>query len=201
MSGKKISDIELHAFIDGELEADQLPEIKAAIEADSALAERIEAFRADKEMLRRIYAPLAHRPIPREWVALARRPNIQVRTTMSWRMVGSIAAVMILTLAGTFAYWQMQAPNAGEIVQTALDARGSALLAASTIAVRQGANIHQYDAVLSTALALDVKAPDMTRLGYQLAEIRLYRGSRDGGAGIVLSRSYRPALYALFAPL
>src|SRR6202049_835835 len=167
---REISDIEMHAFIDGALDADQLAKIKAAIEADPVLERRTAAFRADKDMLRRVYAPLINRPVPKEWHALVHRPKVPAHATMSWRLVGSIAAVLILAGVGTLTYRQLQPANTGEIVQTALDARANLAPAERVVPIKPGTDVHQYDGILSAAVALNVKVPDLTRLGYQLAE-------------------------------
>ena len=46
-----IADLDLHAFIDGELDAEHAVAFEARMKADPALAERVAAYRADKEML------------------------------------------------------------------------------------------------------------------------------------------------------
>ena len=47
-----IRDEDLHAFLDGALDAAQARVVAAAIEADPALAARLAGFRADKAMLK-----------------------------------------------------------------------------------------------------------------------------------------------------
>jgi len=194
---KEIGDIEIHAFIDGALDADRLPEIKARIEADPALAQRTAEFRADKEMLKRVYAPLLDRPIPQEWLALVHVPTVPSWTAMSRRLVGSIAAVFLIAV-GTFGYWELRPINRGEIVQTALDARANVAQAERVVSIRPGANADEYDGILSAAVALNVKVPDLARLGYQLAEIRLYRDSTNSGAAELFYVDTNKQLFTLY---
>ena len=186
----EIADLELHAFIDGELEAARFNEIEAMIEADPALADRIAAFRSDKEMLKRVYGPLIDRPIPKEWLALANGAPAPTRPSLSWRLIGSVAAAVALALIGAIGYWELRPQPASEVVQAALDARGAQ--AEKIIAIEAGADTRRYDSVLSSAVALNVKVPDLTRMGYRLTGILLYPNSpaaaellyRDGNNGV-----------------
>jgi len=192
----QISDIELHAFIDGALDAARLRAVEAMIAADPALAERIAAFRSDKEMLKRLYGPLGDRPIPKEWLALAH--GSKARPAMSWRLVGAIAATVILAVTGMLTYRGMQPSRTSEIVQAALDARGSVVHAERVIPVGGSTGTAQYDKVLSATVALHVRVPDLKRMGYQLAGIRLYPNSSGGGAAELRYRDNNNRLFTLF---
>jgi anti-sigma factor RsiW len=192
MSGA-VNETDLHAYIDGALDAVRAREIETQIAADPALARRVAQFRADKDMLKRVYAPLAERPLPDKWLemALASKPPPQGK--IAWRMVGTIAATIVLFAAVTFAYWQSRPSQPSEIVQAALDARVHD--DGKFIAVSADANAQQYAAMLSTTIASHVKVPDLERMGYRLASIRLYsQASGDGSAEL----SYRDRENRLF---
>lgn len=191
MSGT-IDDIELHAFVDGALDFARTAEVGAIIEADPTLAARAAAFRSDRAMLKRVYAPLAAQPVPQEWLALihgAKRPP-----TTSWRLVGSIAAALAIGIVGTIMVQRLQPAGSGEIVQAALEARATPGAAEKTIAVHAPADAHLYDAALRTAVALPVKVPDMGKLGYQLIEIRVY----ERNAAELLYRGRNNELFTLY---
>src|SRR6185437_11352637 len=47
----EISDLEIHAYVDGELDASRARDIEGAASADSILAARIAGYRADKALL------------------------------------------------------------------------------------------------------------------------------------------------------
>ena len=179
MSGiDDISDIDLHAYIDGVLDLSRVSVVEARLAADPALAARIAAFRADKARLKEVYSSLGTAPVPPEWImqAQAYRP----RPAVSLRMVGAIAAILVIMLAGAIA-WRSAIPvHSGGIVEAALDARRSDA-ADRTIAVANASEAHHYDRLLSETVAVRVKVPDMQRMGYRLAGIRLY-GSGDGRA-------------------
>jgi len=191
-----IDETELHAFVDGALDAKRFAEVSAIIESDSELAARVAGFRADKDMLKRVYSQLGARPVPQEWIALAR--EAKPRRTISWRLVGSVAAAIVIGIVGTLVLQSLRPSGNGEIVQVALEARATTIPAEKAIAVEKAAGIHRYDAALSAAIALPVKVPDMARLGYHLVGIRLYPRSARGGAAELLYRGARNELFTLY---
>jgi anti-sigma factor RsiW len=191
-----IDDIELHAFVDGALDAARFAEVGAAIEADPMLAARAAAFRADKALLKRVYAPIAAQPVPQEWLTLIR--NAKRPPSTSWRLVGSIAAALVIGVVGTLMVERLRPATSGEIVQAALDARAMPGTAEKAIAVGSSADAHLYDAALRTAVALPVKVPDMSRLGYQLIAIRFYGRSAESAAAELLYRGKNNALFTLY---
>jgi len=190
-----IDDIELHAFVDGALDAARFAEVGAVIEADPVLAARAAAFRADKAMLKRVYAPIAAQPVPQEW--LTRIHNAKRPPSISWRLVGSIAAALVIGVVGTLTFERLRPATSGEIVQAALDARATPGTAEKAIAVAS-ANTHLYDAALRTAVALPVKVPDMSKMGYQLIGIRFYGTSAENSAAELLYRGKNGELFTLY---
>jgi anti-sigma factor RsiW len=187
MSERSYNTIDLGALLDGELTADRRAELEAQIKSNPVASARLAALRADKEMLRRIYEPVAKRPIPREWLAIANgaRPKA---SKMSWRMVGSIAAAMLVVVLATTSYIEMRPPAAGDavadgrpnitgpekVVQEALDARHDVTRADKVVAVENSAEVDRYTAVLRSAVGFSAKVPDMRKAGYQLTGIKVY---------------------------
>jgi anti-sigma factor RsiW len=125
-------------------------------------------------MLKRIYAPVADRPIPKEWIALALGSVAPKRSPISWRLVGSIAAVVILSVIGAIGYWERQPSRPSDVVQAALEARTNMAHAQEILSIPSGAATEKYNAVLRSTVALNVKVPDLQRMGYKLAGILLY---------------------------
>lgn len=178
------SNIDLSALLDGELNAARRVELEARIKADPVTAARLAEFRADKEMLRRIYEPVARRPIPKEWLAIA----YGSRPKTSWRMVGSIAAALLVAIFGTISYMELRPPVAGDVmadsrhditgpdkvVQEALDARHDVTRPAKVVAAESGAEVGHYTSVLRSAVRFSAKVPDMRKAGYRLTGIKVY---------------------------
>jgi anti-sigma factor RsiW len=169
-----ISDEDLHAYIDGALEEDRVLAVRQALAADAALAERVAAFQADKAMLKAVYAPLAQRPLPPEWIARAHR---RARPRMHWRLACAIAAA-ILVLAGGPLVWRYYMPTAnGDVVEAALDAREGTPAGERHIVTSDGAQ--RYDAALRQTVASNVHIPDLGRMGYRLRGLHLYEKAAE----------------------
>lgn len=198
MSERNDNNIDLSALLDGELTAERRAELEARIKTDPGVATLLTQYRADKEMLRRIYDPVARRPIPKEWLAMAygSQPSPKERSTLafgsrpktSWRMVGSIAAALLVAIIGTTSYLELRPPVAGEvmpasrhdIVQEALDARHGITRPDKVVAVESGAEVDHYTSVLRSAVGFSAKVPDMHKAGYRLAGIKVYsRGAAE----------------------
>jgi anti-sigma factor RsiW len=190
-----IRDEDLHAFLDGALDAAQARVVAAAIEADPALAARLAGFRADKAMLKKAYGAVADRPVPDHWLALARSVRPQPQRT--WRMVGSIAALVLVALVGVTAYRALQTnPPAGDIVQTALAVRQNG--SGQTIVVADAGTASQYNATISAILSEQVKTPNLGRMGYHLTAIQIDSKAPGGGAVELQYRNRRNRLFTLY---
>lgn len=70
-----VSREELAAFADGELSPARAAEIAAAVAADPALAQQVEAHRSLKSMLSGHYAPIADQPVPDRLAAMLESPR------------------------------------------------------------------------------------------------------------------------------
>jgi anti-sigma factor RsiW len=193
-NGLDISESELHAYVDGALNADRADAVAARLAADPALAHRVAGFKADMAMLKKVYAPLSGRPVPREWLELAEKSR-PAAPAYSWRLVGAVAAVLLIALVlAPFAYHELAPGKAGEIVTAALAEREAP--AEKTINVAGSAS--QYDAAVSTAIAEKVKVPDLGKMGYRLSAIRLYPGAPGGSAAELVYRSQDNKLFTLY---
>lgn len=162
-----MSELEIHAYVDGELDAQRAHAIEEAASKDSALAARIAAYRADKALLKRAYAPLAQRPVPPAWEALIRSDAKGVPPRYSWRLVGSIAAIL-LVVAGGFGWYIARLP-AGDVVQAALEVRDNAYIAVTGLD-----EARRYDARLGRIVNADIRVPDLERMGYRVTALGFY---------------------------
>jgi anti-sigma factor RsiW len=188
-----ISESELHAYVDGALDADRARAVTRSLAHDPALAKRVAAFRADMVMLKQVYAPMTDRPVPGKWLALAQKPR---PARPSWRLVGAIAAVLLLALALLpFVYRALAPAPSGEIVSMALAARQDP---AGTVIPVTGTPTGRYDGTLSAAISQHVKVPDLTQMGYRLTGIRLYPDAPGGGAAELAYHGRDDRLFTLY---
>ena len=184
-------DLELHAYLDGALDAVNISVVEARLAADPALAARLAAFKADKVMLQETFRPLTDRPLPPEWTArLARSRPRRWKGFRSLR-VGAIAAGLLLALTGYYTFWHTR-PESQEIVAVAL--RERALATAQNENSISDAMAHGFDKSLSDVVGTRVKVPDIRKLGYRLTAIRFHNDSGAAAADII----YRDSTGHLF---
>jgi anti-sigma factor RsiW len=163
-----LSDEDLHAYIDGALSEERALLVKNALAENPALAERAAQFQADKVMFKAVYGSLTERPLPADWIARARR-----RRRLPWRQIGSIAAVLLVAVVLGPLAWRHYAPAAGrDVVEAALDAREGTPVGGSHIFTHGSTN--RDDAALRQAVALNVRIPDLSRMGFKLRSLQLY---------------------------
>jgi anti-sigma factor RsiW len=198
-----ISDEELHAYIDGEIDDVRAAEIAKLAAADSALAERIAAFKGDKQRLAQIYGPFADRPLPPGWQQRVERGAIRRGYLFSeahfpGRRIAAIAAILLLMLGLGFTYNRFILPKEDTIIAEAVAARQETMRPEQSLPATASATPDGPDQVLTTALAMMLKAPDLTRLGYRLENIRVY-GDVPGGKAVELSyRNPQNRLFTLY---
>ena len=161
----------IHAFIDGELNALEARAMADRIAQDSALAEKVAAYRADKALLAAHYGPLLERPLPLEMAALLSRPRRRAPWRGNRAYAMALAASLLLAVMATFSYRAL-IPNAGAVIEAAVAAhRGQ--VAGEVIAADA--------AKISAAIGLQLKLPDLSKAGYSLAQVEVYPG-RHGKA-------------------
>jgi len=185
-----ISDEELHAYIDGALEAERARAVEQALDNNPALAERAASFQADKTMFKTVYGPLKDRPLPPHWLARVQQqqqPQPQSRNRL--RFAYAVAAALLVAAVTPLA-WRYYAPTMNaDVVEAALDARqGMEACPAPTDGSKTG-----NDLALRQAVASNLHTPDLSRMGYRLCGMHLY-----GKAAEILYRGPQDQLFTLY---
>lgn len=194
-----LSEEEINAFIDGELAPDRAARIRRLIDSDVALAARIEALVSDKGQLAQIHAEELGRPIPAKWLWLIEErtsgaQRVLKPTRLTRRATLAIAAGMLLILCFGLLSTYVLAPGEDAIIAEALAARQQTMRAEEV--VRADALAQEgRDEILTAALEMPVKAPELGRMGYRLDEIRVYSGVSGGKA---VGLTYRDAQMRVF---
>ncbi len=191
----EIREEDLHAFLDGELDAARRAEIADAERENGALAGRIAAFRADKKRLADVYAPLIERPLPTEWLSQIAEYG-QSRRNAWWSTITAIAASVVLLVAGLATYQQLPANGEESIVREALAARADMLESNEVFAIASPSQARDAGPIMASALKMHLKVPDLSRMGYKLEYLRVYENV-PGGKSVELR--YRDAAYRDFA--
>ncbi|HLY54145.1 MAG TPA: hypothetical protein VKS60_01225 [Stellaceae bacterium] len=185
MTADTFSDIELSAFIDGELDPARAATIEARLAADPVLAQRVKFYRADMAALARLYDPVMSWPLPERTPAV-RAP---ARPRPRWIAMAAAAAVAFVVV-GTA--WQYQAVADDRLVADAISARSGSLAPVDTLddpGLAVAAN-----AEIEARLGLKAKAPDLTKAGWKLVRAATYGPS----SGRFVELRYRDAAGRIF---
>jgi anti-sigma factor RsiW len=171
---------ELHALIDGELPAGRASIVAAVVTANPLLGARVAAFAADKAALAAAYRPIATAPVPRAWVARIERacqpPPIYRRAPRP--AVWSLAvAASVLLAVGSATLLQRHGATEDPILAQADAARSERTVPLTRMAGAALADAPPLDALLARVVGLRVRAPDLKKLGWRLAEIDTYLGA------------------------
>jgi anti-sigma factor RsiW len=181
---------ELHAYIDGQLDATRIEAVERYLENDHAAAARIADYKQNRNELRTIFENEAEKAFPessiityvaglqlsrrpRKWLAFAAvlLPVFLVGSGSGWITRGELSPPR---LTGISAIAQEAIENS--IVYTEDNARPVELTSAN-----QGQLVHW----LSSRLQTDVKLPDLTSSGYHLLGGRLV-ATEYGPAGLLI---------------
>jgi anti-sigma factor RsiW len=217
---RPISTDELHAHVDGRLDADRRQEIERYLDLQPELALRVSAYRAQRDALRSAFASSATTPIPPE-LNLDRllEARLQQRPGWAWWQV---AAVVVLCLGlGGASGWYLGASPAPTLIQQAVSLLQQEAMASHAVyaadrrhpievAATEKDHLSQW---LSNRLRRNVVPPDLSTLGYRLLGGRLLATEHGGAAALfvyddadgnrltVLLRPMAPELHAALLDL
>jgi anti-sigma factor RsiW len=171
-----VSEIELHAFIDGELPPERAAAVEAAMARDPLLAARVRDFRADKRALIAAYGRLADAPVAAALLKAAQTGSSRPATKRWGRYLvlagaAALAASLLLTLTP-------RAPRDPAIEQ-ALGARDHARTPSRELDGRDLANIEAANQAMSDMLGNSTRVPDLQRAGFKLVSAELYGRTRS----------------------
>jgi anti-sigma factor RsiW len=110
MSGRPITEEDLHGYVDHVLPSDRETEVSAYLDAHPDAAARVAAYTQQRIALRAALAPVAEEPLPPELDLarmIARRGRPQ---RMNWWT--SVAAAIVLVCAGGAGGWSLRGPSA-----------------------------------------------------------------------------------------
>jgi anti-sigma factor RsiW len=189
VSGERVfSDADLHAYLDGELSAEDRRELDAWLTDSPEARERLQRFAADRALLRDALEPVLREPVPAAMTA-AVNDALPRRGTRNWRRAAAALAIFALgALAGWSASQQLQprlagAPAVAEqaIAEQAIDAH-LVYLPEVRHPVEVGADERDHLVTwLSRRLGHPLTAPDLSEAGFRLMGGRLLPAG--GGAG------------------
>ena len=165
-----VTELDLHAYIDGELSPERAAAVEAAMAGDPALAERVRDFQADRQALVDTYRRLADAPVPAALLRAAstpppprRRPRI-----IGFAFVGAAALAACLVLVLT-----PRAPRDPAIEQ-AMTARDNARIPSQELKGHDLASVDAAAKAMSDMLGNSMRVPDLSRAGFALVSTDIY---------------------------
>lgn len=182
MSGKPMTDSDLHAYVDGELGASRRAEIEAELAGDANAAGRVRAYQAQNMALRKAFGPVLDEPLPEALRALTSAPAGRGRSWWSWQPLA--AGVLIAVVSGVVGWVARDRVLPPAATAQALPLARQAAVAHAVFSpdVRRPVEIgadHEDQLVtwLSKRLGTPVRPPKLGALGYELVGGRLLPGS------------------------
>ncbi len=185
MSLSPITEIDLHAYVNGQLPADRQAEVEAWLADHPDDAARLHAYRAQNHALRERFAPVLGEPLPAALRTLAAPP---ARQKTAWlprgslqRMAAGFAIAIISGLAGWMAHDQY--PREARVAQGMTLPRQAAVAhAVFSPDVRRPVEVsaEQEDQLvtwLSKRLGTPVRPPKLGAVGFELIGGRLLPGN------------------------
>jgi anti-sigma factor RsiW len=100
LSPRPIQEEELHAFVDGRLDAERHAEVARLVEADPSLRARLEDWEQQADLLRSAFAFKAREPVPPQLNIGRLIETGASRRTASWRIVAGLLIALSLGAAG-----------------------------------------------------------------------------------------------------
>jgi len=191
-----LTDEDLGAFIDGELDEKRDIAIAALIASSPELSARIERLILDKDMIARVYGPLIEQPIPdamRQMVTGYRPVAKPMRAPR--RFLPAAMALAAAIVAAVFAYPMLSGIEGDPLVAEALAVRSGQVHAERQFADADISAEAARDGLVQAALAVPVKVPNLEKAGFKLVAISAYP---ETGGHKALQLSYRDRNGVLF---
>jgi anti-sigma factor RsiW len=164
-----VTELDLHAYIDGELSAERAAAVEAAMADDPALAARVRAFQADRRALVDAYRMLADAPVPAALLKAASTPPPKSRariTGFAFAGAAALAACLVLAL-------MPRAPR-DLAVEQAMTARDNARIPSHELKGHDLASVDAAAKAMSDMLGNPMQVPDLRRAGFTLVSTEIY---------------------------
>lgn len=185
---RPIGEEELHAYVDGQLDAERLPAVQRYLQEHPEIHRQVSAWRAQREVLRAAFDPLAAEPIPPQ---LSLELLIQQRLLRRWApWRAAAAAVLIFGLGGAGGWLLHGAMPSPEATMTLLAQQAVANHIVYTADRRRPTELGaaQRDDLarwVSNRLNHQVEPPDLSADGFAYMGGRL-AATPDGPAGLFM---------------
>ena len=170
-----VSELDLHAYVDGRLSEERRAEVEAYLTASAQESERVRAYQEQNEILHTLFDSVLDEPIPPKWRSSRRHWSFPLRP---------VAAASVCIIVGGLLGWALRGEYAGRSAKRVDFARQAAMAhAVYTPEVRHPVEVSAQQEEhlvgwLSKRLGAPLKAPHLLDLGYELVGGRLLPGDQ-----------------------
>lgn len=187
-----VSEQDLHAYVDGQLDPARHAEIEAHLAANPQALTRVEAYRKQNQTLHALFDPTLDEPLP---AALQRSP----RSNPPWLRVAAMVGTLALGLVLGYGLRGVTAPAMGPMALSKQAAFAHVafvpeVLHPVEVSAQQEAHLVNW---LSKRLGGDVRAPHLSGAGFELMGGRLLPSEAGPAAQFMYqdNRGQRLTLY------
>ncbi len=174
MTGPRPTEVEINAYVDGELGPETQAQVERHLGAEAEDARRVADYRAIGEALHALYDPVMAEPVPARLLAATERPR---SAPLVWSM--RIAAVLALLLVGGTGGWLLrQSTSDGVTAEIALARHAIEAHRLYSVEVRHPVEVAADEEAhmttwLSRRLGKPIKPPALAGAGFRLVGGRL----------------------------
>ena len=189
-STRPILEDDLHAYVDGALNAARRAEVEAYLQSHDESAARVQAYARQRSAMRTALAGVAEEPVPPELSLRHFLDERRPRRSVPWRMA---AAAVVLLALGAAGGWSMHGPVSDPLIQSGIGSLAQE--AAYTYDVYSNDPTHpvEYKAAdkallvgwISSRLKRSISVPDLSGSGYRFMGGRLV-ATPHGPAGLLM---------------
>ncbi len=198
--GRPVSEEELHAWIDGQLEPERRSAVHRYLQEQPDVAHRVTAWRDQREALRAAFSSVAAEPIPPRLGLERLLQERLAQRRLPWRAAASVLLAFALGGAGGWFLHGGEPPPAAAITLMAQQAVANHVVYTADRRRPTELGAQQRDDLarwVSTRLNHQVAPPDLSADGYSYMGGRLAATS-DGPAGLFMYDSPQGARLTVF---
>jgi anti-sigma factor RsiW len=180
---------ELHAYVDGRLDAVRRASVEERLATDVAAAERVRAWKQQRHALRTLHPEMLQEPVPAHLLHAAMQLDQRSSRFAKWQRWGGMAAAVLLAFGlGWGGHMQLQETRARSGLSPAVMSFAHQAVTAHVVYMPEVRHPVEVEAAqqqhlvqwLSKRLNRQLKVPNLSATGYELMGGRLLPG--DAGA-------------------
>lgn len=185
MTNEHMNEWALHAYVDGELSAEQRAEVEALVARDPEAAGKVADWKRQRELLKTAFDGVLDEPAPQQLSAALRERAAPSRLS-PWL---AMAAAVLLLLFGGLGGWFLKGETApvavADLGRDAIEAHAVYAVEVRHPVEVKGDDKDHLQAWLSKRVGTAFSVPDLTEQGYTLLGGRLLSGD-EGPAAMLM---------------